>query len=385
MMIAADAIIANLTPFRGPGADAGTVYELGYMAGRGKLCLGYSNDPSCYADRVRQFTEVISRDGRLVDAMGLTVEDFGLSDNLMMIHALDLHGCALVTPRQAPADIWHDLTAFETCVRMAADRLGGRARARIALNLAKGEPTMPPPRKRADMLLVERGLFESRARAQAAIEAGLVMANDKQVAKPSETIAVDAALQAQPAHPFVSRGGVKLSGALEQYPIEIEGHVCLDVGASTGGFTEVLLANGASLVFAIDVGREQLHPSLRGHPKVVSMEETDIRGFEGKRLPMRPDVVVVDVSFISLKAVLPVALSLAAAPMHLLALIKPQFEASRKHSKRGIIRNAMVHQEVCDDIAAFAASQGCTGIQVFPSSITGGDGNVEFFIGARRG
>jgi len=123
MMIEADAIIANLTPFRGPGADAGTVYELGYMAGRGKLCLGYSNDPSPYAGRVRGFTEVMSRDGRLVDALGLTVEDFGLSDNLMLMHALDLHGCALVTPRQAAADIWHDLWAFGTCVRMAAERL----------------------------------------------------------------------------------------------------------------------------------------------------------------------------------------------------------------------------------------------------------------------
>ena len=241
------------------------------------------------------------------------------------------------------------------------------------------------PRKRADLLLVERGLFESRARAQAAIEAGLVIANDKPVVKPSETIPADAVLQAQPAHPFVSRGGVKLTGALEQYPIEIENHVCLDVGASTGGFTEVLLANGASMVFAIDVGRAQLHPSLQDHPKIVSMEETDIRAFEGKRLPMRPDIVVIDVSFISLKAVLPVALSLAAAPMHLLALIKPQFEAARKHSKRGIIRNAMVHQEICDDMAAFVSSQGCTDIRVFPSSITGGDGNIEFFIGARRG
>ncbi|MDP1582053.1 MAG: TlyA family RNA methyltransferase [Bradyrhizobium sp.] len=235
------------------------------------------------------------------------------------------------------------------------------------------------------MLLVERGLFESRARAQAAIEAGLVTADDKQVQKPSEGIAADAVIRAQPAHPFVSRGGVKLAGALELYPVEIEDHVCLDVGASTGGFTEVLLANGASLVFAIDVGREQLHPSLRGHPKIVSMEETDIRSFEGKRLPARPDVVVIDVSFISLKSVLPVALSLAAAPMHLLALIKPQFEAPRRHSKRGIIRNAMVHQEVCDDITAFAASLGCTDIQVFPSPISGGDGNIEFFLGARRG
>jgi 23S rRNA (cytidine1920-2'-O)/16S rRNA (cytidine1409-2'-O)-methyltransferase len=253
------------------------------------------------------------------------------------------------------------------------------------LNVAKGDPSMAPPRKRADVVLVERGLFESRARAQAAIEAGLVTANAKQVLKASESIPADAVLQAQPAHPFVSRGGVKLAGALERYPLDIEGHVCLDVGASTGGFTEVLLANGANLVFSIDVGRDQLHSSLRGHPKVVSMEETDIRDFEGKRLPMRPDIVVIDVSFISLKAVLPVALSLAAAPMHLLALIKPQFEASRKHSKRGIIRNAQVHQEICDEIAAFISSLGCTEIEVFPSSITGGDGNIEFFIGARRG
>jgi 23S rRNA (cytidine1920-2'-O)/16S rRNA (cytidine1409-2'-O)-methyltransferase len=244
---------------------------------------------------------------------------------------------------------------------------------------------MSPPRKRADVLLVERGLFESRARAQAAIEAGLVTANDRQVVKASENIPADAVLQAQPAHPYVSRGGVKLAGALERYPLDIEDHVCLDVGASTGGFTEVLLANGAAMVFSIDVGKSQLHPSLQGHPRIISMEETDIRSFEGKRLPQRPDIVAIDVSFISLKAVLPVALSLAAAPMHLLALIKPQFEAMRKHSKRGIIRDAAVHRDVCDDIAAFAASLGCSDIEVFPSSIAGGDGNLEFFIGARRG
>jgi 23S rRNA (cytidine1920-2'-O)/16S rRNA (cytidine1409-2'-O)-methyltransferase len=251
--------------------------------------------------------------------------------------------------------------------------------------LADTSDNKTSPRTRADVLLVDRGLFESRARARAAIEAGGVTADGKPVAKASDMIAAGAELYAQPAHPFVSRGGVKLAGALEQYPIEIEDHICLDVGASTGGFTEVLLANGASLVFAIDVGHGQLHPSLQGHPKIVSMEATDIRAFDGKRLPARPDIVVIDVSFISLKAVLPVALSLAAAPMHLLALIKPQFEAARKHSKRGIIRNAMVHQEICDDIAAFATAQGCTDIQVFPSSITGGDGNIEFFLGARRG
>jgi 23S rRNA (cytidine1920-2'-O)/16S rRNA (cytidine1409-2'-O)-methyltransferase len=244
---------------------------------------------------------------------------------------------------------------------------------------------MSASKKRIDLLLVERGLFESRARARAAIEAGLVIANDRQVAKPSEIIPDDAVLQAQPAHPYVSRGGVKLAGALEQYPIDIERHVCLDVGASTGGFTEVLLANGAALVFAVDVGHGQLHHSLRDNPKIISMEATDIRKLEGTRLPVRPDIVTVDVSFISLKLVLPVALSLAAAPMHLLALVKPQFEAQGAHSKGGIIRDEAVHRKVCNDISAFAASLGCKDIKLFPSSIKGGDGNSEFFIGARRG
>jgi nucleoside 2-deoxyribosyltransferase len=125
MMDASDAIIANLTPFRGPGADPGTVYELGYMAGHGKLCLGYCNDPQLYAGRVARFTTVTSAsDKRLIDADGLTVEDFGLPDNLMMIHALELHGAPLVTPRARPADIWHDLTSFEACVRLAAGKSG---------------------------------------------------------------------------------------------------------------------------------------------------------------------------------------------------------------------------------------------------------------------
>jgi nucleoside 2-deoxyribosyltransferase len=123
MMDAAEAIIANLTPFRGAGADPGTAYELGYMAGRGKLLLGYSNDPSTYAQRLRHLAKSTSRDGRLVDAEGLTVEDFGLSDNLMMMHGLDCRGCALVRPQQRVDDVWRDLTAFETCVRLAAERL----------------------------------------------------------------------------------------------------------------------------------------------------------------------------------------------------------------------------------------------------------------------
>jgi len=250
--------------------------------------------------------------------------------------------------------------------------------------LAERNHSETSARKRVDVLLVERGLFESRARARAAIDAGGVTADGKPVLKASEMIAANAELSAQPAHPWVSRGGVKLAGALELYPIEIEDHVCLDVGASTGGFTEVLLQNGASLVFAIDVGHGQLHPSLRDHPKIVSMEETDIRKFEGKRLPARPDVVVIDVSFISLKAVLPVALSLAAAPMHLLALIKPQFEADRRYAKKGIVRDPLVHTAVRDDIAAFVRSLGWRVAGVVPSSIPGSDGNREFFIAADR-
>jgi 23S rRNA (cytidine1920-2'-O)/16S rRNA (cytidine1409-2'-O)-methyltransferase len=242
-----------------------------------------------------------------------------------------------------------------------------------------------PERRRIDRLLVDRGLFESRARAQAAIAAGLVTADGRLVARPSEDIAVDAALCAEPAHPYVSRGGVKLAGALAHRPLVIEDRVCLDVGASTGGFTEVLLAEGASLVFAVDVGHGQLHASLRDHPRIVSMEGTDIRDLAGRRLPQRPEIVTIDASFISLKHILPAALDVAAAPMHLLALIKPQFEAPRSAIKKGLVKDPAVHDAVCADIADFAASLGCRDIAIFPSPIDGGDGNREFFLGARRG
>ena len=241
-----------------------------------------------------------------------------------------------------------------------------------------------PDRQRADLLLVARGLFDSRARAQAAIAAGLVTADGRTVARASEMIARDAVLAASPAHPWVSRGGVKLAGALERYPIEVAGRVCLDVGASTGGFSEVLLKRDARLVYAVDVGHDQLHPRLRDDPRVRSFEGTDIRELAPDQLPERPDLVVIDASFISLKLVLPAALALAARPTDLLALIKPQFEAARRHSKKGIIRDAAIHAAVCDDIAAFVRSLGCTDVAVFPSPIAGGDGNLEFFVGARR-
>jgi 23S rRNA (cytidine1920-2'-O)/16S rRNA (cytidine1409-2'-O)-methyltransferase len=241
-------------------------------------------------------------------------------------------------------------------------------------------------RQRADRLLVARGLFESRAKAQAAIAAGLVTADDVPVRKASDEIAADARIAAEPAFPWVSRGGVKLAHALDRFAIEIDGHVCLDIGASTGGFSEVLAARGARRVYAVDVGRGQLHPRLREDPRIVSIEETDIRALDPARIAERPDVVVIDVSFISLRHVLPAALDIAAPRMNLLALVKPQFEvAQRRLLKKGIVRDPAVHAAVCADASAFVASLGCEVVTTFPSPITGSDGNREFFLGARRG
>jgi 23S rRNA (cytidine1920-2'-O)/16S rRNA (cytidine1409-2'-O)-methyltransferase len=237
---------------------------------------------------------------------------------------------------------------------------------------------------RIDRLLVERGLFDSRAKAQAAIAAGLVSANYITVRKTSEMIAVNARLRAKPAQPYVSRGGVKLAAALDHFGFDPRGRVCLDVGASTGGFTQVLLERGAKLLYAIDVGRGQLHESLRRRLEVVWLEETDIRAFSPARLDTRPDLVVIDVSFISLKLVLPPALALAKPPAQLIALIKPQFEAGRTALKKGIVRDVAVRAAVCDDIADFVATLGWRVIGVIPSPITGGDGNAEFLLGAAR-
>lgn len=237
-------------------------------------------------------------------------------------------------------------------------------------------------RLRADRLLVERGLFDSRAKAQAAIEAGLVRAGEHVVRKASEEIAVDAPLQATPAHPYVSRGGLKLAAALDHFGFDPKGRACLDVGASTGGFTQVLLERGARRIVAVDVGRGQLHESLRARPQVTSLEETDIRTLSPARLNEAPDLVTIDVSFISLKLVLPAATALAKPPAQLVALIKPQFEAGRAAGKKGVVRDPAVHAAVCADIADFAAALGWRVTGVIPSPITGGDGNAEFLLGA---
>ena len=243
---------------------------------------------------------------------------------------------------------------------------------------------MAAKKDRIDRLLVERGLFDSRAKAQAAIEAGLVSANNAVVRKASEEIAIDAALRATPAHPYVSRGGVKLAAALDHFDFDPRGRVCLDIGASTGGFTQVLLERGAKLVYAIDVGRGQLHDSLRARSDVIAYEDTDIRACTPARFHETPNFVTVDVSFISLKLVLPAAFKLVAHRTQIVALIKPQFEAGPARVKKGVVRDATVHAAVCSDISAFVAALGWRVLGVIPSPIAGGDGNAEFLLGAVR-
>jgi 23S rRNA (cytidine1920-2'-O)/16S rRNA (cytidine1409-2'-O)-methyltransferase len=239
-------------------------------------------------------------------------------------------------------------------------------------------------RIRADRLLVERRLFESRAKAQAAIAAGLVTADGAVVRKPSDEIAADAALAAQPAHPWVSRGGVKLAAALDHFHLDPKDRICLDVGASTGGFADVLIARGARHVYCVDVGRGQLHPRLRKRPDVTSFEATDVRSLTAAQLTAPPSFVVIDVSFISLKLAIPSASALARPPAELVALIKPQFEAGPGETKKGVVRDARIHEAVCRDLPSFVAGLGWTVHGVIPSPILGGDGNREFLLAARR-
>jgi 23S rRNA (cytidine1920-2'-O)/16S rRNA (cytidine1409-2'-O)-methyltransferase len=243
---------------------------------------------------------------------------------------------------------------------------------------------MSKRRQRVDRLLVERGLFESRSKAQAAIGAGLVFADDRLVLKASEELAADAALRASAAHPYVSRGGLKLAAALEHFGFDPKGCVGLDVGVSTGGFAQVLLEHGARRIYAVDVGRGQLHASLRQRVEITLLEATDIRSLSPHLLDEAPDFVTVDVSFISLKSVLPSALALARGRARLVALIKPQFEAGRTALKKGIVRDRAVHAAVCADIERFVSALGWRVMKTIESPITGGDGNIEFLLGAAR-
>jgi 23S rRNA (cytidine1920-2'-O)/16S rRNA (cytidine1409-2'-O)-methyltransferase len=246
-------------------------------------------------------------------------------------------------------------------------------------------PTNSMTKQRADRILVARGLFASRARAQAAIAAGRVSADGAYVRKPSEEIADAAIIEAEPEHPYVSRGGVKLAAALDHFHLEVADRVCLDVGASTGGFTEVLLERGARCVYAIDVGRDQLHARLRGDRRIVSLERTDIRALQPARLGGAPDLAAADVSFISLTLVVPAVEKLLAERASLVALVKPQFEAARRDIKKGIVRDPSAHAAICARIEAFLCARGWRVSGVTPSPILGGDGNREFFIRAERG
>ena len=245
---------------------------------------------------------------------------------------------------------------------------------------------MTRERLRADRLLVELGLFESRARAQESIVAGLVTADGRPVARSSDPLDRGARIAARAAHPYVSRGGLKLAAALDAFELGPRGRVCLDVGASTGGFTDVLLARGAARVVAVDVGRGQLHASLRADPRVESREGTDIRTLAAGILTPAPALAAIDVSFIALRLVLPAVAALLTPGAWIAALIKPQFEAGRDRVGRGgLVRDEAVQAEVCEAVRADLEALGFAVLGLVPSPIAGGDGNREFLIGARRG
>ncbi len=237
-------------------------------------------------------------------------------------------------------------------------------------------------RTRADLLLVARGLAESRAKARAAIEAGGVRADGVVVGKPSDLLAEDVVLDVTPPHPWVSRGGVKLAAALDAFGVDPNGRVCLDVGASTGGFTQVLIARGAARVYAVDVGSGQLHASLRDDPRIVSLERTDARALTRALIPDAPSLIVCDVSFIGAAKALAVPLSLVARHADLVVLIKPQFEAGP--GKGGVLAEADAREAARQAIADLDGLNGFCVAGHIDSPIRGGDGNLEILLHARR-
>jgi 23S rRNA (cytidine1920-2'-O)/16S rRNA (cytidine1409-2'-O)-methyltransferase len=242
-------------------------------------------------------------------------------------------------------------------------------------------------KQRLDTMLVARGLAESRAKAQALALAGLVFSGERRLDKPGQMLAEDTPLECRgPAHPYVSRGGVKLAHALDHFAIDPAGAIALDIGASTGGFTDVLLRRGAAKVFAVDVGHGQLDWRLRQDARVVVRERCNARHLTRAEIPDAPALVVCDASFIGLATVLPASLALAAPQARLVALIKPQFEVGKgRVGKGGVVRDPALHEEVCARIEAWLASlPGWSVLGITESPIRGPDGNVEFLIAARR-
>ena len=239
---------------------------------------------------------------------------------------------------------------------------------------------------RVDQLLVTRGLVESRSRAQALIMAGAVFCGERKIAKAGDLLAEDAPLEVRGKdHPWVSRGGIKLDHGLTHFGFDVSGAVALDIGSSTGGFTDVLLGRGAAKVYAVDVGTNQLAWKLRQDPRVIVHEQTNARNLGSDTVPEPVDVLVCDASFISLAKVLEAPLKLARSGARLVALVKPQFEAGRAEvGKGGVVRDPEVHARVCREVAAWVASQGWFVRGLTESPITGPEGNVEFLLGALK-
>lgn len=242
------------------------------------------------------------------------------------------------------------------------------------------------PKTRADQMLVDRGLVESKTRAQALIMAGLVFAGTKKVEKPGQALPDDVMLDVRGRdHPWVSRGGIKLAHGLDHCGWDVTGAVAIDVGSSTGGFTDVLLTRGAARVYAVDSGTNQLAWKLRQDPRVIVHEQTSARILTAVHIPERVDLIVCDASFIGLSKVLERPMSFAGAGARLMALIKPQFEAGREEvGKGGVVRDPAIRARVCDDVVAWLTGMGWTVAGLVESPITGPEGNVEYLVAASR-
>ncbi|HRE34213.1 MAG TPA: TlyA family RNA methyltransferase [Sphingopyxis terrae] len=241
-------------------------------------------------------------------------------------------------------------------------------------------------KQRADQLLVDRGLAESRTRAQALILAGLAFVGDRKIDKAGQQIAEDAAISVKGRdHPWVSRGGIKLDHALTHLGWDVAGAVAIDVGSSTGGFTDVMLTRGAARVYAVDSGTNQLAWKLRQDDRVIVHEQTSARILTADHIPEPVDLIVCDASFIALSKVLPVPMAFAKAGARLVALIKPQFEAERHEvGKKGVVRDAAVHARVCSEVRDWLERSGWRVVETVESPITGPEGNVEFLIAATK-
>ncbi|WP_426028545.1 TlyA family RNA methyltransferase [Brevundimonas sp. TWP2-3-4b2] len=239
---------------------------------------------------------------------------------------------------------------------------------------------------RLDVLLVSKGLVDSRARAKAAILAGGVSVDGVVAKAASQTVAEDAVLTVVEPHGWVGRGALKLDHALNLWPVPVEGRVVLDIGASTGGFTEVCLTRGAAQVFAVDVGSAQMHARVAADPRVVNLEQTDARTLTTALIPQAPQLIVCDASFIGLAKVLPAALALAAPDADLVTLVKPQFEATGPGgSKKGVVKDPGARQAALASVSDWLETQGWTVLETTESPITGADGNVEYLLWARSG